>query len=92
MPFSVLHVALQPVPPFDLAHLWQAMGPFARAVVGVLAALSAYSLGVTAERLIVFARARRASRRFASVARVAASPGRCSNQAIKSGIPLKPRP
>ena len=48
--------------------LWLAMGPLAKAVVVVLAALSILSLAVSAERLLAFARARRQSLAFARLA------------------------
>lgn len=51
--------------PFDLAHMWRSMGPFARFIAFVLAAMSVYALAVMAERLVTFARAGRASREFA---------------------------
>jgi biopolymer transport protein ExbB len=50
---------------FDLVSMWRAMGFLAKLVAAVLAAMSIYSLAVVAERLFSFARATRASRRFA---------------------------
>jgi biopolymer transport protein ExbB len=49
---------------FDLISMWRSMGFMARSVAVVLAAMSIYSLAVMAERLLVYARAVRASRRF----------------------------
>ncbi len=57
--------AAEPQLSFDLAHMWRAMGPFARFITGVLAVMSVYSLGVMAERLATFRQATKASRRFA---------------------------
>jgi biopolymer transport protein ExbB len=50
---------------FDLLNMWRAMGSFAKSIAFVLALMSAYSLGVVAERLVTFARAGKASRRYA---------------------------
>jgi biopolymer transport protein ExbB/TolQ len=54
---------------FDLVHMWQSMGLFARSIVFVLALMSAYSLGVMAERLVTYWRARKASRAYAAALR-----------------------
>ena len=64
---------------FDLPHMWRAMGPFARAIVGVLALMSAYSIGVMAERLVTFSRARRASRAYAEALRQLLPAGRLAD-------------
>lgn len=50
---------------FDLVHMWQTMGPFAKGIAGVLAVMSVYSLAVMGERLVTYARAASASRAFA---------------------------
>jgi biopolymer transport protein ExbB/biopolymer transport protein TolQ len=49
---------------FTVSELWGHMGPFARAVVYVLGAMSIASAGVMAERTIVYFRSRRDSLRF----------------------------
>jgi biopolymer transport protein ExbB len=54
---------------FDLVHMWRVMGLFARAIVVVLALMSAYSIGVMAERLVTFSRAKKASRGYAEALR-----------------------
>jgi biopolymer transport protein ExbB/biopolymer transport protein TolQ len=46
---------------FTLSELWGHMGPFARAVVFVLGAMSLVSAGITAERVVAFFRSRRES-------------------------------
>jgi biopolymer transport protein ExbB/TolQ len=51
---------------FRLGDMWLKMGPFARAIAGVLAVMSVYSLAVMAERLVAYARAGKASRLFAA--------------------------
>ncbi len=51
---------------FDLASMWHAMGPLAKAVSVTLGVMSVYSLSVMAERLWTYTRAKRASRRFAA--------------------------
>lgn len=53
-----------PGPAFDLVSMWRAMGLFARVVAAILAAMSVYSLGMMAERMVVLARARAASRKY----------------------------
>lgn len=49
---------------FTLSELWSHMGPFARAVVYVLGAMSLASTWVMAERAVVFVRSRRDALRF----------------------------
>ena len=49
---------------FTLSELWDHMGPFARAVVFALGAMSLSSAAVTAERAVAFLRSRRDSLRF----------------------------
>lgn len=50
---------------FTLAGLWASMGIFARSIVIVMLIMSAASVFVTCERLVVFMRSRNASRRYA---------------------------
>ena len=50
---------------FDLRSMWTQMGWAARAVVVLLAVLSAWSIGVMIDRYIAFAAARKQSREFA---------------------------
>jgi biopolymer transport protein ExbB/TolQ len=62
------HLALQAAEgqmSFDLVSMWKSMGPFAKFIAGVLAVMSIYSLGVMAERLVIYARAGKASRLYA---------------------------
>ena len=54
---------------FDLVHMWKVMGPFAKFIAIVLGLMSVYSLGVMAERLVTFARAKKASRQYAEALR-----------------------
>jgi len=77
MPLHVLEAVSQLVvtqtPPevvsFDLIHMWNTMGPFAKLIAAVLMVMSVYSLGVMAERLVCYWRAQRASRVFATALR-----------------------
>jgi biopolymer transport protein ExbB/biopolymer transport protein TolQ len=55
---------MQTVQQFSMSELWGHMGPFARAVVYALAAMSLASVGVMAERAVAFVRSRRESRRW----------------------------
>jgi biopolymer transport protein ExbB/biopolymer transport protein TolQ len=50
---------------FDLVSMWHQMGTLAKMVVGVLFIMSAWSIGVMIDRLIVFNAARKQSRQFA---------------------------
>jgi biopolymer transport protein ExbB len=50
---------------FDLRSMWAQMGPLAKAVVIVLFIMSAWSIGVMIDRLIVYNAARKQSRLFA---------------------------
>jgi biopolymer transport protein ExbB/biopolymer transport protein TolQ len=50
---------------FDLRSMWNSMGFAARAVVVVLAVMSAWSIGVMIDRYIAFSQARKQSREFA---------------------------
>jgi biopolymer transport protein ExbB len=52
---------------FGPVALWQQMGMIAKAVVIILAILSIYSLAVSVERLIVFAKAKKQSLQFAKI-------------------------
>jgi len=61
----VLSAEGAPAMSFDLVSMWHSMGFFARFIAGVLAIMSIYSLGVMAERLVTYARAGSASRRYA---------------------------
>jgi biopolymer transport protein ExbB/TolQ len=56
--------------------MWHSMGLFAKAVAAVLAGMSVYSLGVMAERLVTYARAGAASRRYAGELRTLLPAGR----------------
>jgi len=49
---------------FDLLSMWRSMGLFAKLVAAALGLMSIYSLGVMAERLVTYARASAASRRY----------------------------
>lgn len=61
---------------FTLSELWAHMGPFARAVVYVLGAMSLASAAIIAERAVSFSRAMRDSRRFlAALSRSIATEG-----------------
>jgi biopolymer transport protein TolQ len=51
---------------FSPLQLWASMGAFAKAIVAAMLFMSLVSLLVTCERAVVFARSRRASRRYAS--------------------------
>jgi biopolymer transport protein ExbB len=65
---ALQHLALQAPEgqmSFDLVTMWHSMGPFAKFIAGVLAVMSVYSLGVMAERLVIYARAGKASRLYA---------------------------
>ncbi len=61
----LLLAAGEPQLSFDLVHMWRSMGPFAKFIGGVLAAMSAYSLGVMGERLVNYRKSSIASRQFA---------------------------
>ncbi len=81
---ALLLAAVEPPLSFDLAHMWRAMGPFAKVVTGVLAVMSAYSLGVMAERLATFRRATQASRQFATELRGLLPAGRLGDAVVLS--------
>lgn len=50
---------------FDLRSMWDQMGLIAKAVVVILALMSAWSIGVMIDRYIAFSQARKQSREFA---------------------------
>jgi biopolymer transport protein ExbB/biopolymer transport protein TolQ len=50
---------------FDLRSMWDQMGLIAKAVVVILALMSAWSIGVMIDRWIAFSQARKQSREFA---------------------------
>lgn len=54
---------------FTLSQMWAQMGIIAKFVVAVLAVMSIFTVAVSVERLVVFVRAKRESRRFALMAR-----------------------
>jgi biopolymer transport protein TolQ len=59
---------------FSLVELWATIGVFAKTIVIAMLLMAAASLFVTCERLVVFMRSRRASRRYAeTMARTFAS-------------------
>jgi biopolymer transport protein ExbB len=66
---ALTQAAATPEVSFDLVHMWKTMGPFAKFIAGVLAVMSIYSLGVMAERLVTYSRAKKASRQFAEALR-----------------------
>ncbi len=69
---AVPHLLLQQtqeVVSFDLVHMWKVMGWFPRSIAFVLFVMMAWSLAVTAERLITYSRANKASRRYAEALR-----------------------
>jgi biopolymer transport protein ExbB/biopolymer transport protein TolQ len=51
---------------FSLVELWATVGGFAKAIVIAMLLMALASLFVTCERLVVFVRSRRASRRYAA--------------------------
>ncbi len=66
-PIQQLLLSAQDAPvSFDLLHMWRTMGYFAKFIAGVLAVMSAYSLGIMGERLVTYSRANKASRVFAA--------------------------
>ena len=50
---------------FSVLGLWATVGPFAKTIVIVMLLMGAASVFITCERLVVFVRSRRASRRYA---------------------------
>ncbi|HTT71877.1 MAG TPA: MotA/TolQ/ExbB proton channel family protein [Anaeromyxobacteraceae bacterium] len=77
-----------PAMSFDLVSMWHSMGFFARFIAGVLAIMSVYSLGVMIERLVTYARAGSASRRYAEELR-GLLPGRKYGDAVALAKKLK---
>lgn len=67
---------------FDLRSMWTQMGPLAKAVVIVLFIMSAWSIGVMIDRLIVYNAARKQSRLFAPAVAGALREGKL-DEAIK---------
>lgn len=61
---------------FTLTELWLSMGPFAKTIVIVMLLMSAVSVFVTCERLVVFVKSQRASRRYAQAASETLGSGR----------------
>lgn len=61
---ALVLAAAEPQMSFSVVHMWHSMGPFAKLIVAVLAAMSAYSLGVMAERIAAYRKATLASRRY----------------------------
>lgn len=51
---------------FSLSELWLSMGVFAKTIVAVMLLMALASLFVTCERMVVFLRSKRASRRYAA--------------------------
>ena len=88
---SVHQVVLAEATPemsFNLVSMWHSMGFFAKSIAGVLALMSIYSLGVMAERLVVFARSVKASREFAEALRELL-PGAKFGEAVELSRKLK---
>src|SRR6266480_825378 len=50
---------------FDLIHLWEAMGLFAKGIAVVLFIMMTYALGVAGERVFTFRKAVKSSRLYA---------------------------
>jgi len=63
--FNFLAVLLLQEVGFDLRSMWSQMGAPAKAVVIILALMSAWSIGVMIDRFIAFSGARKQSREFA---------------------------
>jgi len=51
---------------FSLADLWLSTGPFAKAIIVTMLLMALVSVFVTCERIVVFLRAQKASRRYAA--------------------------
>src|SRR5438552_2007400 len=62
---NFLAMMLQSEVGFDLRSMWASMGFAAKAVVVLLAIMSAWSIGVMIDRYIAFSQARKQSREFA---------------------------
>ena len=62
---NFLAMMLQSEVSFDLRSMWASMGFAAKAVVVLLAVMSAWSIGVMIDRYIAFSQARKQSREFA---------------------------
>ena len=61
---------------FDIASMWHSMGPFAKTVAVTLSLMGVHAIAVTVERLVAYARAAAASRRYAEQLRVLLPDGR----------------
>jgi biopolymer transport protein ExbB len=61
---------------FTLSQMWAQMGIVARLVVAILGIMSIFTVAVSLERLIVFIRAKKESRRFALAVREALENGK----------------
>lgn len=66
---------------FRLIDLWASMGLFAKSVIIVMLVMALASLFVTCERIVVFVRARRASRVYAAKVAAAFSSGKLQSAA-----------
>ena len=62
---NFLAMMLQSEVGFDLRSMWASMGWAAKAVVVLLAIMSAWSIGVMIDRLMAYSAARKQSRQFA---------------------------
>lgn len=67
---AVVLAAGEPQMSFGVVHMWLSMGPFAKLIVGILAFMSVYSLGVVGERLVTYRQAVEASRQYSEQLRV----------------------
>jgi biopolymer transport protein ExbB/TolQ len=71
---------------FSLGGLWATVGPFAKAVVVAMLLMALASLYVTCERLIVFMRSRRDSRRYAAKMATLFASGRLQSLGPREGV------
>lgn len=69
---------------FRLFDLWASMGGFAKSVIIVMLVMAFASLFVTCDRIVVFIRARNASRRYAAKVAATLSSGRLQSVAAGS--------
>src|ERR1700753_3818441 len=69
-------------PGWDFRHLWEQMGPLAKAVVILMFIMSAWSIGVMIDRAMAFSAARKQSRAFAPAVAGALREGKL-DEAIK---------
>jgi biopolymer transport protein TolQ len=70
---------------FRIFDLWATMGVFAKSVIIVMLLMALASLFVTCERVVVFIRARNASRKYAAKVAQTLSSGRLQSAAAGSG-------